>query len=301
VYGALAQERLVELRQEADSAKDSAERAERDPALSVAAGSGQSFRDTLANGQPCPFCPEMVVVPAGRFLMGSKPAEIAELLSEFPADAGWWRAEGPTRSVPIRRAFAIGRYEITFDEWGTCIASGGCPSQSKPNDFGWGKGRHPVTDVSWRDVKEYVSWLSGLTGHQYRLLSEAEWEYAARAGTNTRYAFGNTIDRREAQFSEGALGKAKHTVEVGRFPANSWGIYDMHGNVREWVEDCWHDSYSGAPLDERPWMNCSDANRRVRRGGSWINRSQGVRSADRGADPADLRGHATGFRVARTL
>ena len=136
------------------------------------------------------------------------------------------------RSMALRpRSFAVGKFELTFDEWAACVAGGGCASNKNPSDQGWGKVRRPVINVSWNDSKEYVAWRSGKTGKTYRLLSEAEWEYAARGGTTTKYAFGDTISKQQAQFSEGSLGSAKQTVEVGRFPANKFGLHDMHGSV----------------------------------------------------------------------
>jgi formylglycine-generating enzyme required for sulfatase activity len=154
--------------------------------------------------------------------------------------------------------------------------------------------------VSWDDVKQYVFWLSRKTGKVYRLLSEAEWEYAARAGTTTRYTFGDTISTNQAQFSEGSWGSAGKTVEVGSFAANRFGLHDMHGNVWEWVEDSWHDSYEGAPLDGSVWPG-GDVSLRVLRGGSWFDIPVDLRSANRfGFQPTDHT-YAVGFRVARTL
>ena len=150
-------------------------------------------------------CPEMVVVPAGSFTMGSNEND----------------SEKPPHTVTIRQPFAVGKFEVTFAEWEACVAGGGCTSNTAPSDQGWGKGRRPVINVSWSDAKEYAAWLSRKTGKTYRLLSEAEWEYAARAGTTTKYVFGDTITKRQAQFSEGDYGSAKQTVEVGTFPANA--------------------------------------------------------------------------------
>ena len=174
------------------------------------------------------------------------------------------------------------------------MAGGGCRSNKSPSDQGWGKGRRPVINVSWNDAKEYVTWLARKTGQPYRLLTEAEWEFAARAGTTTKYAFGDTLDKQQAQFSE------SKTAEVGGFPANAWGLHDMHGNVWEWCEDNWHPTYQGAPQDGSVWQG-GDVSLRVLRGGSWYNVPQFLRSAYRFRSPPGIRNYDSGFRVARTL
>jgi formylglycine-generating enzyme required for sulfatase activity len=251
---------------------------------------GRAFRD-------CAECPEMVVVPAGSFMMGSSPAEIDALVKEFRSEN--FRSEGPQHRVTIAKPFTVGRFEVTFAEWDACVADGGC--KHRPNDKGWGRGRRPVIDVSWHDAKEYAAWLSRKTGRIYRLLSEAEWEYAARAGTTTRYAFGDTIGKSEAQYSEEYLGSAGKTVEVGSFPANKFGLHDMHGNVAEWVEDVWHPNYEGAPTDGSVWQG-GDVSRRVLRGGSWYDEPPIIlRSAIRYGNHPVVRYYGIGFRLARTL
>ena len=151
-----------------------------------------------------------------------------------------------------------------------------------------------MINVSWNDAKEYVSWLARKTGQPYRLLTEAEWEYVARAGTTTKYAFGNTINRQQAQFLE------RKTAEVGGFPANAWGLHDMHGNVWEWCEDNWHPNYKGAPKDGSVWSG-GDTSLRVLRGGSWVSDPGLLRSANRSGSDPDTRSNGVGFRVARTL
>jgi len=203
--------------------------------------------------------------------------------------------EKPPHKVMIRQPFAVGRFAVTFAEWDAAGLA------HKPDDQAWGRGQRPVIDVSWEDAKAYASWVSQKTGKPYRLLSEAEWEYCCRAGTTTRYAHGDSITRQQAQFSEGELGSAKQTVEVGKFPANAWGLYDMHGNVWEWTEDNWHASYNGAPQDGSVWQG-GDASQRVLRGGSWIERKPDhFRSAYRGADWSGHRDSCMGFRLSRTL
>jgi formylglycine-generating enzyme required for sulfatase activity/tRNA A-37 threonylcarbamoyl transferase component Bud32 len=254
------------------------------------AGKTESFRD-------CQECPEMVVVPAGSFKMGSPGSEL-----------GRKDNEGPQRVVAIQHAFAAGKFEVTFAQWHSCVDGGGCKSNPSPVDFGWGKGLRPVIWVSWDDAKEYVAWLSQRTGKTYRLLSESEWEYAARAGTTTTFSTGPTITTNQANFDGsiryGAVQKGedrKRTIDVGSFTANPFGLHDMHGNVSEWVEDCWHQTYDGAPSDGSAWTTgCADAGSRITRGGSWKNFAVSLRSAirDHGRGATNIH---IGFRVARTL
>ncbi len=227
----------------------------RDEAAKVRAV-GEVFRD-------CDHCPEMVVVPAGRFTMGSPSSE-----------SGRDSDEGPQRRVTFGAKFAVGVYEVTFAEWDACVSDGGCGGYH-PDDAGWGRGRRPVMRVSWDDAQAYASWLSRETGESYRLLSEAEWEYVARAGTTTRYWWGNNVGRNRANCDGcGSRWDDESTAPVGSFGANGFGLHDVHGNVWEWVEDCWHDSYAGAPRDGSAWLgnNGGDCSRRVLRGGSWLHR-----------------------------
>jgi formylglycine-generating enzyme required for sulfatase activity len=205
----------------------------------------------------------------------------------------------------IAKPFAVGKFEATFAEWDACVAAGGC--QHKPNDEGWGKGRRPVINVSWDDAKEYVAWMAKRTGRQYRLLAEAEWECAARAGTTASFSTGRTITQDQANFdgrySYGGSAKGQYrqkTVEVGSFKPNAFGLHDMHGNVWEWVEDCYHDSYQGAPTDGSAWTS-GDCSRRVVRGGSWSSYPGFVRAAIRVRHSSDNRSSGQGFRLARTL
>jgi formylglycine-generating enzyme required for sulfatase activity len=231
---------------------------------------GRVFRD-------CPdVCPEMVVLPDGEFTMGSNH----------------YNSESPPHRVTIRPPFAMGKFEVTFAEWDACAAEGGC--KHWPGDQRWGRGRRPVINVSWHDAKGYTAWLSRKTGKTYRLLSEAEWEYAARAGTSSRYAFGDAISKSQAQYA------ARETVEVGSLPANKFGLHDLHGNVWEWVEDAWHPNYEGAPNDGSVWAG-GDTSQRVLRGGSWYSSPVDLRSAGRVGYRPDNRDYGFGFRVARTL
>ena len=196
------------------------------PGAAIAQNPGDTFRD-------CPDCPEMVVVPAGSFMMGSDSGD---------------DAQRPRHEVTIRRPFAVGKYEVTFREWDACVRGGGCKGY-KPGDEGWGRGSRPVINVSREDAWSYALWLYRKTDrrYRYRLLSEAEWEYAARAGTTTAYHFGSAITPYDANFNK----LEGRTVSVGSYPPNAWGLHDMHGNVWEWVEDCYRKSYRGAPTDGR--------------------------------------------------
>jgi formylglycine-generating enzyme required for sulfatase activity len=237
----------------------------------------------------------MVVVPAGSFMMGSPEDE-----------DGRGKNEGPQHPVTIAEPFAIGVYEVTFDEWDACVANGGCNGY-RPNDRGWGRGRRPVIYVSWDDALTYVDWLSDETDEAYRLPSEAEWEYAARAGTTGPFHFGSTISTDQANFrgdETAGLGRIgvdrQQTVTVGSFPANAFGLHDVHGNVREWVADCWNDSYAGAPANGTA-LTSGDCGQRVLRGGSWSLTPRNLRSANRIGNVADDRYNSLGFRVARTL
>ena len=247
---------------------------------------GETFGD-------CADCPEMVVIPAGSFSMGSPASE-----------AGRFSNEGPQHRVRIPRAFALGKYEVTFAEWDACVSDGGCNGY-RPKDRGWGRGNRPVIYVSWYEAKAYVAWLSRKTGKRYRLPSEAEWEYAARAGTTTPFHFGSTISTDQANYDgnytygSGRKGVYREkTVPVGSFPSNAFGLHDVHGNVKEWVADCWNGSYAGAPGDGAAWMtgNCEE---RVLRGGSWFEGPGNVRSAGRhrhGAGDRGSRGGGGGFK-----
>ena len=178
-----------------------------------------------------------------------------------PTEQGRDSDEGPQHTVTIGYRLAVGVYEVTFAEWDACVAAGGC-NDYRPADRGWGRGARPVISVNWNDAQAYVTWLSRKTGKSYRLLSESEWEYVARAGTTTRYHTGDTITSSQANFNVG------RTVEVGSYPANAFGLHDVHGNVWEWTQDCWNGSYRGAPANGSAWESGICA-RRVVRGGSW--------------------------------
>jgi formylglycine-generating enzyme required for sulfatase activity len=242
----------------------------------------QTFRD-------CAECPELVMIPAGSFVMGSPINE-----------RGREDNEGPQRIVTISRSFALGQTTVTFAEWDACVAAGGCNGY-RPEDTGWGRGKRPVISVNWVDAQSYVRWLSRKTGKTYRLPSEAEWEYAARAGTTTAYYWGNTIGRGNANCDGcGSQWGNKETAPVGSFRPNALGLYDMAGNVWQWTEDCWNANYAGAPVDGRAWTS-GDCARRVLRGGSWYYGPTRLRSAGRNSADATWRFFNEGFRVVRTV
>jgi formylglycine-generating enzyme required for sulfatase activity len=242
----------------------------------------------------CAACPEMVVMPSGRFLMGSPMSEVVRSVDE-----------GPQRMVSVT-AFAIGKYEVTQAQWQAVM--GNNPSYYKSCDRTWfgaltGTGDTcPVDSVSWDDVQEFVRRLSERTGFMYRLPSEAEWEYAARAGTATSYPWGAEVGTGNANCrSCGTRWDSKSPSPAGKLPPNADGLYDMHGNVQEWVQDVWHESFAGAPTDGAPWISEVDQSRRVLRGGSWVDPAHHVRSASRAWAMPDYRGASTGFRLARDL
>ncbi len=232
-------------------------------------------------------CPEMIVIPGGEFIMGSPATE-----------KGRRDDEDPQHKVTIAKPFAVSKFEATFADWDACVSVGGCPRAS---DSFFGRGAKPVINVTWDNAQQYVAWFSKMTGQRYRLLTEAEWEYAARAGTTTAYSWGDEIGKGNANCAScGSKWDNGGTSPVGSFKPNAFGLYDMHGNVWEWVEDCYHDNYNGAPADgsARTGVDCD---RRVLRGGSWSPSPQTLRSAGRLSNPSDARFYNLGFRVARTL
>ncbi len=268
---------------------------------------GVSMADAVASiGQvtfrDCPdACPEMVVVPQGSFAMGS-PAKKREALNSELGE--FFANEGPRKVVTIAKPFAVGVFEVTWAQWGECVAEGACNGaapEATGGDNGWGKGKHPVIEVSWHHAKTYTAWLSEKTGYKYRLLTEAEWEYAARAKSQTNFSWGEKVDRAKANCNGcGSKWDNHQTAEVGEFPPNDFGIYDMHGNVAEWVEDCWEDSYESLPSDgsARTKDKCL---LRVVRGGAWNLRPMYLRSAARDCYHPGDQLNTVGFRVARTI
>ena len=227
---------------------------------------------------------EMVSIPAGSFRMGD--------LSGAGDDN-----EKPVRSVSVP-AFRMGKYEVTFAQWDACVADGGCDGYT-PDAEGWGRGNRPVINVSWNDTQFFIDWLNMKTGGNYRLPTEAEWEYAGRAGSTTKYSWGNDIGSNRANCDNDDCGDSwEYTAPVGSFPANPWGLHDMHGNVWEWVQDCWHDNYEGAPTDGSAWTS-GECSRRVIRGGSWHFPARDLRSASRGGGGRTYRSDYVGFRLAQ--
>ena len=245
---------------------------------------GEVFRDALKDGG---WGPEMVVLPTGSFIMGSRR----------------WGDEKPIRTVTITRRIAMSRYEVTFEDYDRFADA--TTGVDRSNDWGWGRGNRPVVNVSQGHAKAYAAWLSEQTGKRYRLPSEAEWEYAARSGTTTRYSWGNSITCSQARYGRRTGGECSDsldgTVAVGRFAANAFGLYDMHGNVWEWVEDCWHDNYKGAPTDGRAWKTRCDDSLGVMRGGSWNDIPQWLRSASRVRVRPSSLGDSLGIRLVQDL
>ena len=229
----------------------------------------------------------MIFIPAGEFTMGSPAAE-----------QGRDPNEGPQHRVTIAKPFAVSKYDVTYADWDACVSVGACP---KVTNTGFGRDTRPVINVNWDDAQTYVAWLSKMTGQPYRLLTEAEWEYAARAGTTTAYYWGDDIGKGNANCNGcGSQWDAKQTSPVGSFAANQFGLYDMAGNVLQWSQDCYRGNYDGAPTDGSAWTSGGCSNRVVR-GGSWGNSPQLLRSAVRYRGPSVGRSSALGFRVGRTL
>jgi formylglycine-generating enzyme required for sulfatase activity len=228
----------------------------------------------------------MIEVPPGKFWMGSPADERGRSVNE-----------GPRREVTIAKPFAVSKYLVTFAQWDACAAAGRCREVKDQ----WGRGQMPVINVSWDDAKRYARWLSELTDKEYRLLTEAEWEYAARAGTTTRYYWGDDIGKNNANCDGcGSQWDYKQTAPVESFKPNAFGLYDIAGNVSEWLEDVFHDGYEGAPTDGSLCHEGRDTNSRAIRGGSWDDSPGAVRAASRGSSASGVRGSTIGFRVARS-
>ena len=225
--------------------------------------------------------PEMLVITGGQFQMGS---------------SNMTDSERPVHNITVR-PFLLSKYEVTFDEYDP-FADGS--RRAKTNDNGWGRGRRPVINVSWKDATAYAQWLSERTGQQYRLPTEAEWEYAGRAGSTTKYSFGDDVSQlREYAWYGGNSEKITHPG--GQRKPNVWGLYDMHGNVWEWVEDDWHADYEGAPTDGKAWIDEPRGANRVFRGGSWSSDAHDCRSASRLRGSPGFRFDLLGFRLARSV
>ena len=251
----------------------------------------QDVFQECAAGPASDYCPVMIVVPPGSFVMGS------------PLDEnGRYPNEGPQHSVSIAKPFAVSKFALTFDEWDTCVAYGNCSGVS---DSGFGRGSRPVINVTFDDAYHYISWLSKRTGKTYRLLTEAEYEYATRAGTQSTYPWGKEIelDGKTAMANCRGCGSSwdfRETAPVGSFKPNRFALYDMVGNVFEWLEDCYSPDYVNAP-DDGSAQKTGDCGRHVVRGGSWNNTPDAVRSAARSMSRTSSRASFITFRLARTL
>ena len=262
---------LAETRREEARVRAAVEQAERE-----AAGRAAAIAASV---------PEMVAIPVGTFRMGC--------VTRGNCD----RDERPVHDVRVA-AFELSKHEVTFAKWDVCVEYGDCRWVS---DEGWGRGERPVINVSWDDAQQYLSWLSRETGETYRLPSEAEWEYAARAGAGTRYWWGNDVGRGRANCDGcGSQWDDEQTAPVGSFPPNGFGLHDVHGNVWEWVQDCWNDSYRGAPTHGGAWTR-GDCSLRVKRGGAWFSSTGATRVSFRGNAYSYRTDNYNGFRIARTL
>ena len=255
---------------------------------------GGTFRDPLADGGEGPL---MVVLPTGRFAMGC-----------LSNDSDCHDTQQPVHDVILPNNFAMAVYEVSFAEYDRYVQATGA---RRPGDEGRGRGNRPVINVDWEEARAYAGWLSEQTGRNYRLPTEAEWEYAARAGTTTIYSWGNEASHEQANYGQDecceglAQGSDRweYTAPVGSFPANGFGLYDMHGNVWEWTQDCWHDSYRGAPTNGQDWEGANGGNcdRRVVRGGSWNSAPGYLRAAARVSLRVSDRDFDLGLRLVQDL
>ncbi|MFH0781549.1 MAG: SUMF1/EgtB/PvdO family nonheme iron enzyme, partial [Pseudomonadota bacterium] len=252
-------------------------------AITAKEQAAQATKNAMATYIPNP---EMVSLKAGRFRMGC-----------LESDTRCFDDEKPMLDMNVP-AFEIGKFEVTFEMWDACYAQGGC--ERYPDDNGWGRGKRPVINVTWNNVQEFLAWINKKTGATYRLPTEPEWEYAARAGTTTAYSWGDDVGQNRANCDKcGSQWDNKETAPVGSFAANSWGIHDMHGNVWEWVSGCkW--PYEGASNDATSWHSEEDCNMRVVRGGCWGIDPGKMRSANRNSSSPVIGFDGIGFRLART-
>jgi formylglycine-generating enzyme required for sulfatase activity len=291
------------------AARDDAElKAMLPAASSPVADSEGILRDRFLDGSGAG--PALVLIPNGRFQMGS-PEQERKIAMQAGAQKNWLARETPQHWVGIERGFALGRYPVTVGEWREFVQATGWQGQGEIDWQGPGFAQndaHPVVGITWHDAQLYVQWLSACTGQPYRLPSEAEWEYACRAGTKTAFSCGDTISTGQANYDGNFVYNGgergvfrKGTTAVGSFAPNPWGLCDMHGNVWEWVQDVVHDNYDGAPHDGRAWEEGGDQARRILRGGSWLYNPRYLRSALRNGFSAVLSNDIVGLRVARDL
>ncbi len=261
-----------------------------------AVGSSEAFRD-------CDGCPDMIPVKTGAYVMGQRDRVRFKFLALMGVDAG------PRREITISEPFALGRTEVTFDQWAACVAEGGCDGHV-PGDEGWGRGDRPVIHVSWLQAQAYVAWLSQKTGRRYRLPTEAEWEYAARAGTRLHpYPWGRFASHDKASYGEDECppctgvvsGKDvwEGTAPVASFPPNGWGFHDMNGNVYEWTEDCLLPLQAGAFGQEAQVSGACE--QFTMRGGAWYSDPARITNFYRAHNPPTWSDWVIGFRVAREL
>jgi len=254
-------------------------------AAAGAAAGGEHKAAEVKGGEirDCPACPPLVLVPAGSFTMGNNASD---------------PSEKPAHHVTVGHPFAIGRFEVTVEQWNACADAGGC--QRIATNAASAKNA-PARDVSWDDAQQYVAWLTKTTGKAYRLPTEAEWEYAARGGTSTTFWWGDQMRKGTANCKDcGEPWSVDAPAPVGSFAPNPFGLYDVNGSVWEWVSDCWHSSYKGAPADGRNWDEpaCSS---RVIRGGSWLEGASYMVSSTRFKYSSSVRQSQNGFRVARDM
>lgn len=264
-------------------------------ASSISSSSSSSRSSASSNNA---LSPEIVDIPAGSFMMGNVNNFVADFTS-WPENLEY---EIPVHSVDIK-AFRLGKYEVTFTQYDAFADATG---RARPNDYGLGRGQQPVGNVSWADATAYAAWLSQQTGKKFRLPTESEWQYAARAGTTTEYYWGNTADHTFANYGRDvccdvlASGADRwlEAAPVGQFPANRFGLYDMLGNVSEWVQDCWNPNYVGAPTDGSAWKT-GDCKQHVSSGGNFHFTPFGIRVSTRAPfDASDLN---WGFRIAQDI
>ena len=257
------------------------------PASAQTPGGSLLAKAAQKSGKPfkeCDECPEMVVIPPGNYWMGRDDGKSVET---------------PAVPVAILKSFALSRFEITWDQWLACVEAGPCTHI--PSDHHWGRGRQPIMNITWQDAQDYVGFLRARTGQPYRLPAEAEWEYAARAGTDTFFPWGDEAGTYNANCRKcGTPWDGHGNAPVGTFKPNAFGLYDMHGNVWEWTEDCWSPTHDGAPTIARPSTD-GDCERRVIRSGSWYYIPRLMASTYRDRHPAKLFSYNIGIRVARDL
>jgi formylglycine-generating enzyme required for sulfatase activity len=245
----------------------------------------------LGKSRDCDVCPEMVVIPAGSFSMGSPATE-----------AGREAGEGPLHQVKIARSFSVGKFEVTSKEWDACLGDGVC---KKLSDGGEGRGDMPLAHVAWLQAQAYTQWLSKKTGKAYRLLSEAEWEYVARANSSGAYSAESSkwaeadVTDKLSQYAWFVANSEDKPNPVGKKNPNYWGLHDIQGNVMEWTHDCWNENYRNAKADGSPTA-AGDCERRVVRGGAWNTPKESLRVSKRMGLPYEFKALSLGFRVART-